>query len=88
MGEAREGLQQRHDPRIPEAQSGRALPGFEGGMLEPIEGVLGQDAFMTHAFDVEERVIDLVTELPETAKVVEPFRHVEVFRVVDGRLGS
>src|SRR5713226_5978295 len=43
---------------------------------------------MTHAFDFEEPVIHLVTELPETAKVVEAFGEVEVFRVIDGRLGS
>ncbi len=67
MGEAGEGLEERHDARVAEAQGGRALAGFDGGLLEPVEGVLGQDALMTDALDFEELAIDLIAQVPQDA---------------------
>ena len=60
MGEAAEGLEERHDARVAEAQGGDALAGFDGRALEPVERLLGQDAVVTDALDFEELAIDLV----------------------------
>ena len=60
MGEGAEGLEQRHDARVAEAQRGDALAVFDGRALQPVERVLGQDAVVTDALDFEELAIDLV----------------------------
>ena len=72
MGEAGEGLQERHDARVAEAQGGDPLAGFDGRALEPVERVLGQDAVVTDALDFEELAIDLVAESRRCGRLSTP----------------
>ena len=67
MRKAGDGLKERHHARVAEAQRGGPLPGLDGGLLEPIERVLGQHALVTDAFDFEELAIDLVAQVPRGA---------------------
>lgn len=87
MRKAREGLEERHDARIAKPQGGDALPVFEGGSLQAIERILGQDAVVTEALDFEELAIDLLAEIPEKRQVVDRLGDIEVVAVVDRRLG-
>ena len=82
------GLEERHDARVAEAQRGDALAGFDGRLLEAVEGVLGQHAVVTDALDFEELAIDLVAEVAQVRQIVDRLRDVEVLRVVDGGLGA
>ena len=88
MGEGAEGLEQRHHARIAEAQRGDALAGLDGGLLQAVEGVLGQDAVVTEALDLEQLAIDGVAEVAQVRQVVDGLPDVEVHRVVDGGFGA
>ena len=68
MGEAAEGLEERHDARVAEAQGGDALAGLDGGGLEPVEGVLGQHAVVTDALDLEQLAVDGVAEVAQVRR--------------------
>ena len=87
MGEAGDRLEERHDARVAEAQGRDALARFDRRALESVEGVLGQDAVVTHALDFEELAIDLVPR-SRRWEVGQPFVDVEILRIVDRRLGA
>ena len=80
---AAEGLEERHHPRIAEAQRRDALAGFDGGALQPVERVLGQDAVVTHPFDFEELAIHLWPSSRRYGRLSIAFAHVEIHGVVD-----
>ena len=88
IGEAGDRLQERHDARVTEAQGRDALARFHRGGLEPVEGVLGEDALLTHALDFEELAIDLVTKIAQMGEVGNSFVDVEIVRIVDRRLSA
>ena len=88
MGEGAEGLEQRHHARVAEAQRGDALAGLDGGLLEAVEGVLGQHAVVTEALDLEQLAIDLVAEVAQVRQVGDGLADVEVLRVVDRGFGA
>jgi hypothetical protein len=54
-GKADDGLQQRHDARIAEAQRRDPLPDDHSGLLEMVESVLGQDTVVTDALYIRSR---------------------------------
>ena len=56
----------------PKRRAEVALARFHGRGLEPVEGVLGQDALVTHAFDFEELAIDLVAEIAQMREIRRP----------------
>jgi hypothetical protein len=60
MGEADQGLQERHETRIAEAQRRDPLSGDDGRLLKAIEGVLGEHAVMTDVLDLEQLAVDLL----------------------------
>jgi hypothetical protein len=88
MGEAGDGLQKRHDARVTKAQGRGPLARFHRRGLEPVEGVLAEDALLTDAFDFEELAIDLVTKIAQMGEIGDPFVNIEIVRIVDGRLGA
>jgi hypothetical protein len=45
------------------------LAGFQRRALEPVEGILRQDALLTHALHFEEFPIDLLTEVSQMVTV-------------------
>jgi hypothetical protein len=53
MREASDRLQERHDARVTKPESRYPLTRFHGRGLEPVKGILGQDALMSHALDFE-----------------------------------
>ena len=65
MGEGAEGLEERHHPRVTEAQRRDPLAVFDGGALQPVQGLSGQHAVVTHPFHFEELPIHLVSELAQ-----------------------
>src|SRR5712692_10898951 len=87
MREAGDRLEQRHHTRIAEAEGGHALALFDGRALEPVKGVLREDAVMTDALDFEEPAIDLVAQFAEEREIVHALVDVEVLRIVDRRFG-
>jgi hypothetical protein len=60
MDEADEGLQERHEARIAEAQRRDPLSGDHGRLLEAIEGVLGEHTMMTDVLHLEQFAVDLL----------------------------
>ena len=52
--EAGDRLAEGHDAGIAEAERRGALPGFDRGMLQAVEGVLGQHTVVADAFDLQE----------------------------------
>ena len=60
MGEADEGLEERHEPRLAEAQGRDALPSDYGRLLEAVEGVLREHTVVTDVLDLEHLAIDLL----------------------------
>jgi hypothetical protein len=54
LGEGAEGLEERHDPGVAEAQRGDALAGLDGGTLQTVERLLRQDAVVTDPFHLEQ----------------------------------
>ena len=65
MGEGAEGLEERHHARVAEAQRGDALTVLDGWALKPVQGLLGQHAVVTEAFDLQELAVGLVTEIAQ-----------------------
>ena len=72
MGEAGDRLEQRHHAGIAEAQRGGALAVFDRGLLEAVEGVLGQHAVVADALDLQELAIDLVAEVAQVRQIRRP----------------
>ena len=72
MREAAEGLEQRHDARVAEAQGRDALAVLDGGLLEAIEGVLGQHAVVADALDFEQLAVDVVPQVAQVRRGCRP----------------
>ena len=71
MGKGAERLEQGHHPRVAEAERGDALASLVRGLLEAVEGMLGQDAVMTEALDFEQLSIHGVAEIAQVGQVVD-----------------
>jgi hypothetical protein len=62
-------LEERHHAGVAKPKRGCPLPSFGGGPLEPIEGILGQHALVTDAFDFQELAVDLIPQVPEMRQI-------------------
>ena len=88
MGKAADGLEERHDAGVAEAQSRDPLPVDHGRLLQTVKGVLGEHTVVTDVLDFEELAIDLLAEVAEMREIAESLPDPEVPRVIDGDLGS
>jgi hypothetical protein len=76
------------DARIGKAQSGSALAGPLDRAIDPLKGLLGEDAVVTEALDFEEPAVGAEADVTQFRQVVQSFADGEVVGVVDGRLGT
>jgi hypothetical protein len=75
-----EGMEERHDAGIAEAEARGALPGFQTGSLEAVQGVLGEGAVVADALDLEELAVDLVSDGAQVVEVLQGLGSAEVAR--------
>ena len=85
MCKAGDRLAQSHHTWVVEAEARGALAGFDGGVLQAVERLLGQDAPVTDALGLEQFAIDALSKIAQVAQVVDPFVDGEVLGVVDRR---
>jgi hypothetical protein len=74
MRERAKGLEDRHDPRVAEAQRGDALAACDRGVLYAIERVLRQHTVVAEPFDFEDLAIDWSPRLRRCGSWATAFR--------------
>src|SRR5579863_3416686 len=88
LPEQDEGLQERLNAWIGEAQAGCALAAGCHRALDGSQCVLAEDAVMAQALDFEHSPIGRKPDLPQLGQIVQALANPEVVGVVDGCLGA
>ena len=76
------------DAWIGKAQSGGALAGMLDRAIDPLKGLLGEDAIVTEALDFEQPAVRAEADFAQLRQVVQSFANGEVVGVVDRRFGA
>src|SRR3989454_10264004 len=88
QGEQTEGLHQREDAAIAEAEARGALGVDDDGLGDGVKVIGADPAVVAQMFDAQEAPVGGKADLPQGGQIVERTTDLEVIRVVDGGLGA
>ena len=88
LPEQDEGMQERVDARIGEAQARGALAARRDRAVDGLEGVFGEHAVVAQTLDFEQPSIGRKADLAQLRQIVQTLADAEVVAVVDGGLGA
>ena len=88
QGEQTEGLHQREDAAIAEAEARGALGVDDDGLGDGVKVIGADPAVVAQMFDAQEAPVGGKADLPQGGQIAERTTDLEVIRVVDGGLGA
>ena len=88
MRKARQGLKERLDARIAEAQGRHTMASQPKRMLQLVQGVGRERALVTDAFHRQEGPIHVIAQRAQRGELVEPLGEAEVVGIVDRQFAA
>ena len=83
-----EGLHQREDAAIAQAERRGALGVDDDGLCQGVEMVVADQAVVAQIFDAQEASVGGKADLPQRGQIAQSPTDLEVVGVVDGRFGA
>ena len=88
QAERHDGVEQRMGARIGKAQTRGAQMAGRHRAVDGLEGIFGQHAVVTEAFDIKQRPIGRKADLAQLLEILQALADAEVIGIVDGGFGA